>query len=274
MARKKQEEPDSIEGGWINTFADLMNLLLCFFVLLFSMSTVDAEKYEQIVKSFTQKIDIFDGGDKSVGEGAFVSSGTSQKISMEQFFNEFEESSSDPDQDKTTSDPTDEDGWEAKKQAELKSKTTDIYDDVSDRAADKKIQDEINVNMDEKYRYVQISLNGAILFDSGSDVIKQSAIDILSKVGDILKVYDKHMIKIEGHTDNVQISGGRFPNNMWLSAARATQVFDYFVSVKKLDPTTLEATGRSEYEPVSDNDTEKGRARNRRVEIKIYTEND
>lgn len=274
MARKKQEEPDSIEGGWINTFADLMNLLLCFFVLLFSMSTVDAEKYEQIVKSFTQKIDILEGGEKSVGDGAFVSSGTSQKISMEQYFNEFEESSSNPDQDKTTSDPTDEDGWEAKQQARRKDKATAIYDDISDKAADKKIQDEINVAMDEKYRYVQISLNGAILFDSGSDVIKQSAIDILSKVGDILKVYDKHMIKIEGHTDNVQISGGRFPNNMWLSAARATQVFDYFVSVKKLDPHTLEATGRSEYEPVSDNDTEKGRARNRRVEIKIYTEND
>ena len=61
MARKKREEPKSIEGGWINTFADLMNLLLCFFVLLFSMSTVDAEKYEQIVASFSEKINIFDG---------------------------------------------------------------------------------------------------------------------------------------------------------------------------------------------------------------------
>ena len=49
MARRKAEEPASIEGGWINTFADLMNLLLCFFVLLFSMSTVDADKYELFV---------------------------------------------------------------------------------------------------------------------------------------------------------------------------------------------------------------------------------
>ena len=59
MARKRQEEPDSIEGGWMNTFADLMNLLLCFFVLLFSMSTVDADKYEQIVASFSERINIF-----------------------------------------------------------------------------------------------------------------------------------------------------------------------------------------------------------------------
>ena len=117
-------------------------------------------------------------------------------------------------------------------------------------------------------------MNGAILFDSGSDEIKKQAVSLLGSVGDILKVYDKHMIKIEGHTDDVKISSGRFKNNMWLSTARATQVFDYFVNTKRLDPKTLEATGRSEYEPVAKNDTEKGRARNRRVEIKIYTENE
>lgn len=71
MARRKAEEPASIEGGWINTFADLMNLLLCFFVLLFSMSTVDADKYEQIVTSLSESIDIFSDGGNAVGEGAF-----------------------------------------------------------------------------------------------------------------------------------------------------------------------------------------------------------
>ncbi len=88
----------------------------------------------------------------------------------------------------------------------------------------------VNVNMDEQYQYVQISLNGAILFDSGSDEIKKSAVPLLSKVGDILKIYDDHMIKIEGHTDNVPISSSTFKNNMWLSTARATQVFEYFTN--------------------------------------------
>ena len=63
-----------------------------------------------------------------------------------------------------------------------------------------------------------------------------------------------------------------FKNNMWLSTARPTQVFEYFTEQKHLDPKTLETTGRSQYDPVADNKTEKGRARNRRVEIKIYTE--
>ena len=272
MARKRQEEPDSIEGGWINTFADLMNLLLCFFVLLFSMSTVDADKYEQIVASFSERINIFDGGGSAVGEGAFVSSGTSQKVTVEQFFNEFEENGSNPSQTEDSSELSEEKKYEQKKLEELKEKTEEIYTEVSEMAAEKDVQDMINVNMDEKYQYVQISLNGAILFDSGSDEIKTSALGVLSKVGDILKVYDRHLIKIEGHTDDVKISSTKFPNNMWLSTARATRVFEYFKDQKKLNPKTLEATGLSEYHPVATNDTEKGRAKNRRVEIKIYTE--
>ncbi len=271
MARKKKEEK-GFEASWMNTFADLMNLLLCFFVLLFSMSTVDADKYEQLVTSFSERIDIFDGGGKAVGEGAFISSGTSQKISMQQYFNEFENSGSNPSQDEDTSQMTEEQKWEKKMADELKQKTEEIFDEVTEKAASESIEDKINVNMDEQYQYVQISLNGAILFDSGSDQIKKSAIGVLSKVGDILKVYDDHMIKVEGHTDNVPISRGAFPNNMRLSTARAASVFEYFVDKKGLSPKTLEATGRSEYEPVAKNDTEKGRARNRRVEIKIYTD--
>lgn len=274
MARKKREEPKSIEGGWINTFADLMNLLLCFFVLLFSMSTVDADKYEQIVASFSEKINIFDGGGDAVGEGAFVSSGTSQKVSVEQYFNEFENSGEKTTADQDTSQKSDKDKFEDEILAALKQKTETIYDEVSGLASNKKIEDVINVNMDEEFQYVRISMNGAILFDSGSDEIKRSALDILSKVGDILKIYDAHQIKIEGHTDNVPISSGKFEDNMWLSTARATRVWQYFVNEKKLEPKTLEAAGKSKYDPVADNKTEEGRAKNRRVEIKIYTEND
>ncbi len=274
MARKKVEEPEKIEAGWMNTFADLMNLLLCFFVLLFSMSTVDADKYEQLVTSFSERINIFDGGGDAVGEGAFVSSGTSQKISMEQFFNEFENTGQDPQSQDDSSEITEEEKFKKKMAEEQRERTEELYEEVTGKAEKEDIQDLINVNVDEQFQYVQISLNGAILFDSGSDEIKSSAMEILSKVGDILKSYDDHNIKIEGHTDNVKISNGKFESNMWLSTARATRVFEYFTSKKKMDPTTLEATGRSEYDPVGNNNTEKGRARNRRVEIKIYTDKD
>lgn len=272
MARRKAEEPESVSGGWINTFADLMNLLLCFFVLLFSMSTVDADKYEELVTSMSESIDIFDGGGISVGDGAFVSSGTSQKISMEKYFNEFENSGEDETAEDDSSELSEEEQYKQKMAQQLKEKTEELYEEVNESATNKNVQDLVRVNMDEQYQYVQISLNGAILFDSGSDEIKKSALSLLSSVGDILKVYDDHMIKVEGHTDNVPISGGEFKNNMWLSTARATRVFEYFTTHKGLSPKTMETTGRSEYEPVAPNNTEKGRAKNRRVEIKIYTE--
>lgn len=290
MARKR-EEPQSPEGGWINTFADLMNLLLCFFVLLFSMSTVDADKYEQLVTSMTESINIFSGGGSAVGEGAFVSSGTDQMVAISNYFNEFEKSGEEDDEDKDqptpspgqqgTQSPDQQDVKitddikkmvESQEQNQLKKRTEKIYENIMEESRNRNVEDQISVNMDKKYQYVQISMNGALLFDSGAAEIKKSTMPLLNKVGDILKLYDSHLIKIEGHTDNVPISTGKYRNNMWLSTARATEVFEYLKEKKGLTPKSMEATGRSFYDKIASNDTEKGRARNRRVEIKIYTD--
>lgn len=289
MARKKQEEEKGIEAGWINTFADLMNLLLCFFVLLFSMSTVDADKYEQLVTSMTESINIFDKGGSSIGEGAFVSSGTDQLISVEQYFNEYENPGESKEVKEDASKRTDVEGnpqpndspdeepsnaeqqYQAKKAAEQKAKADELYGRVNDDANRQNDEDKININIDKDNQYVQISLNGALLFDTGEVDIKKSVLPLMSKVGDILKQYSTHRIKIEGHTDNVPISG-RYRNNMLLSTARANSVFEYLKDVKKISPKTMETSGFGEYKPVASNKTAKGRAQNRRVEIKIYTD--
>lgn len=293
MARRKREEEQRPAAGWMNTFADLMNLLLCFFVLLFSMSTVDADKYEQLVTSMTESINIFDGGGSAVGEGAFVSSGTDQLVSISEYFNEYKNSGEDPqtkeDQDTTENgdqnqqgnqsngdDPLNADEKEkekflAEQERELREKAEKLYGEVMDDASKQNVEDRINVNIDKNYQYVQISLNGALLFESGDVAIKKDMKPLMSKVGNILKRYEDHMIKIEGHTDNVPISG-KYDNNMLLSTARANTVFEYLVVQKKMDPAGIETSGRGEYDPVASNKTSKGRARNRRVEIKIYTD--
>ena len=290
MAREKKEEEGGVEGGWINTFADLMNLLLCFFVLLFSMSTVDADKYEALVTSMTERINIFNAGGSAVGEGAFVSSGTDQLVSISQYFGEFEESGedtqSDTNQDTTQDGNANTDGsqspgdkpedadvgkMEETMAARQKEAAEKLYGEVNAEAQKQNIEDQININIDENNQFVQISLNGALLFDSGDATIKKSMMPLMSKVGDILKRYESHMIKIEGHTDNVPISG-RYESNMLLSTARANSVFEYFVHTKKIKPESMETSGRGEYDPIANNKTAKGRAQNRRVEIKIYTD--
>lgn len=291
MARKKREEEQGISGGWINTFADLMNLLLCFFVLLFSMSTVDADKYEQLVTSMTESINIFKGGGKAIGEGAFVSSGTDQLVSISKYFKEFDNMGDDTqdkegkntnqessdgqqgessDSEKQDENKTAEEMYEAKKAEEQKAAAESLYGEVTGSAQAKNIEDEININIDKQNQYVQISLNGALLFETGDVAIKKSMRPLMSKVGDMLRQFKTHRIKIEGHTDNVPISG-KFSSNMMLSTARANTVFEYLKDKKKIPPESMEISGYGEFAPVASNKTAKGRAQNRRVEIKIYT---
>ena len=97
---------------------------------------------------------------------------------------------------------------------------------------------------------------------------------ILSRVGTILKSYSNRRIKIEGHTDNVPIKNSEYGSSLWLSTARATKVLEYLIDKKHLNDKNLEASGRGDVDPVASNGTAAGRAKNRRVEIKIYTDSE
>ena len=268
MARKKKESGGGGGGSpaWMATFSDLMNLLLCFFVLLFAFSSPDAQKFAEISASFKNNFSIFNGGAQAIGQGKLVSQGASQLDKMSEYFSESQLMYKEE-----TGKDTEEEFEEQQKQ-EQKEATENLYEEVVEATEEKNLQDSISVAMDENYQYVRILLNGAVLFDSGSAEIKKESVGIVDKIGDILKTYDKHLIKIEGHTDNVPMSSKKYESNMWLSTARATKVFEYLVNKKGLSPKTLEASGRGEYEPLASNDTREGRAKNRRVEIKIYTE--
>ena len=78
MAKRKQEDPPKGSPAWMNTFSDLMNLLLCFFVLLFSMSTVDAEQFELVAASLSNSFSILPAGGAAIGDGTLIANGISQ----------------------------------------------------------------------------------------------------------------------------------------------------------------------------------------------------
>ncbi len=115
-----------------------------------------------------------------------------------------------------------------------------------------------------------VNLVDKILFDSGRAEIKGDGTKVLDKVASVLNgVADKN-IRIEGHTDNVPISGAltsKYASNWELSTARATSVARYLQDQDKVDPTRLVAAGYGEYHPIASNDTAEGRAQNRRIEI-------
>lgn len=268
MAKEKQEEEIKTDG-WKDTFSDLMNLLLCFFVLLYSMSNVDEVKYAELVASLSNSFSVFSGGQSSIGEGSLISSGATQLSNLDQYYTDMGKASD----SQTETDPESE--YERQKQQKKQQTTEEIYSDVVESAENSRVADAIDIKMDtEGYNYVMISLSGGILFESGSAEIQEGAKGILSRVAGILKPYEKQKrrIKIEGHTDDIPIRNSNYKSNRWLSTARATTVLEYLQSKMHSKGEYLEASGRGELDPIASNKTASGRAKNRRVEIKIYTD--
>ncbi len=262
--KKKQEEGSKGSPAWMATFSDLMNLLLCFFVLLFSMSSVDADKWEQVVESMNSSFGIFEGGYESIGDGLLISAGTSQLNNLSEYYN-------------TMGDRSESEGEEIIEKSleeQLKDanmeETSAMYDKLSEKLENENLEDYIDLTMDPNGRYIEMTISGTFLFDSGKADIKTDALPILSKLGDVLMKYNEYLIEIIGHTDNVPMTSKTFSDNDILSSARAISAKNYFVSVKGLDVTTMKWSGKGEYEPVASNATAEGRARNRRIEIRVY----
>lgn len=180
---------------------------------------------------------------------------------------------------------------EARQQvAELRIKNSKLNDDISEiqRIKEQKVKEvsgtyeQLLTNMKSEIAKGQVTISelkgkltvnmeAAILFDSGSAEVKTEGLDILNKMVETLKNVGDKAIRIEGHTDVVQITGGlarTFPTNWELSAARAINVTK-FLQQQGIDPRNLSAAAFAEYKPVADNATKEGRAKNRRIEITL-----
>ena len=111
-----------------------------------------------------------------------------------------------------------------------------------------------------------------LFFDSGRADLKDTGKEVLKKVGEAVKGYSDKVIRVVGHTDNVQIKTKTFPSNWELSVARATTVVRYLQETG-IPPDRMVASGRAEYQPVAENDTPDGRKKNRRIEITLIDKN-
>ena len=265
MAKRKPEEPKKGAPAWQCTFGDLMNLLLCFFVLLFSMSTVDAQKFEMIAASFSETFSIFDAGATAIGDGVLISNGVSQLNELEQYINSTGKTA---ESDSEVNEMDEFEAMAAQMEAAKMAASEELAEKVQEAVSESSMDKDIDITFTSQY--VQLTLKGSILFDSGKSELKQEAMPIVHKVGMILERYAESTIEVEGHTDNVPINTAKYPSNDVLSSYRALSMFEYLVQNTSLDPAKLKHSGRGEYMPVADNSTPEGRAKNRRIEIKIY----
>ena len=272
MSKRKKPEESGPKGApeWQTTFSDLMNLLLCFFILLFSMSSIDAAKFEEVAQSLSASFSIFDDGAPAITEGSLVSSGVSQLNQLASY-----QQSMGTNQDEKNEDIISDE--------ELIDKYEGMQSEATEELGDK-VEEDLNnegllsgdyegyIDMEITSQYVTLTLNGAVLFDSGYATLKNQSLEFLDKLGDVLKRYGNHDIEVMGFTDSVPVrASSKYNDNMELSQARAYSVYKYLVTEKGMSEEKLECSGRGEQEPIASNDTEEGRAMNRRVEIRIYS---
>lgn len=272
MAKRKEDAPPAGAPAWMATFSDLMNLLLCFFVMLFAMSNIEEDKLAAFVAAMNNTFNIFDGGSTAIGDGMLVSNGVSQLNELDKYINstgKTADSETDGEQfeDFDLSDISQEQIEQFLEEKQLQA-NEELSEMVGEALAENRLGDEVDVSFTAQY--VQLSMNGALLFDSGRAELKEDAKQVLRKLGGVLERYGNGIIEIEGHTDNVPMTSGRYADNEELSSARALAVFYFLREETLLDPVNLKHAGMGERVPVADNSTPEGRALNRRVEIKIY----
>ena len=302
MAKRREKPAEEGSPAWMSTFSDLMNLLLCFFVLLYASSNVDEEKIQRIMASFNQaSFSVLESGSVSLDEGQIVSGGVTQLPGIESILEYIgvssevkgnnqdlsatgaddgqSDSSDQPDSVQPNTEETIVDNQTTElSQEELKAQveqqgekqSAQMYDEISEKVESYKIED--NVSLDYNSQYVSLDLNGALLFEEGQADIRDDAADFMKKITSILKRYQDCIVEVEGHTDNVPIHNSNYQSNRYLSTARATKVYEYITDNTDFPDQNLKVAGYGESRPVASNDSEEGRSKNRRVTIKIYNQ--
>lgn len=240
----------------MTTYSDMVTLLLTFFIMLFSMATIDKNKFTDIAKSLSNSL-----MNLSTGESILDSSGKS--IITVDFVNPSDKNL--PEQKEKYIESAEEMVIDAQRQ--IHNMEMDIAKDEIRQAVEAQGIGE-KVEIVEEKDYILVRLESEVFFDSGSADIRPGGFLVLQQFAEILRNIDNEIL-VSGHTDNVPINTPLYKSNWELSTARATTVVRYFTETLGLDPMKFTATGNGEFRPIEDNNTAEGRQRNRRIEIMI-----
>lgn len=260
----EDDAPSSGTPAWVVTFADLMSLLMCFFVLLLSFSEMDAAKFKQIAGALSQAFGV--QRDVPVMD---VPMGTSA------VFDTFSPGTPDPTvldsvrQQSTTRDPTLETNTSKSAVEALAHTDATELTEATVAALCEALDDEIKsgrLQREEEPRRIVLRVEENGSFESGSADVTPAFDTLLAKMSGVLARVPG-TLTIEGHTDDIPIRTARFTSNWDLSASRAASVANVLLRHAPIDPTRLRVQGHAETRPRQPNASTEQRARNRRVEL-------
>ncbi|VVN45727.1 Motility protein B [Pseudomonas fluorescens] len=243
MARRRQPEETVNRERWLVSYADFITLLFALFVVMYSISSVNEGKYKVISQAL---IGVFADSDRAlqpipVGDERPKTVTPAKPLvkDSEQIDAGIAQAASDP----------------------LKS----IADDISAAFGDLISSDRMTVRGNELW--VEIELNSSLLFGSGDAMPSDIAFNIIDKIAAILKPFD-NPIHVEGFTDDRPIRTAQYPTNWELSSARSASIVR-MLAMQGVNPGRLASVGYGEFQPVANNATAEGRARNRRVVLVV-----
>ncbi len=223
---------DDEQASWLVTYADLVTLLLVFFVLLYSLSSFKQEKFKSAISSIKQQLSS-NAPLTGISDLIEIEDSTKSKISIEDITG-------------------------------LRIRQNAMVENINDFI--NKTHQSKNISVQTLNNKIIITITGRILFNSGSASLNQNALPVLDEIAALVFKYPEYVINIKGHTDDVPIATKQFPSNWELSAIRATTVLKYLIK-KGVKPDRLTATGYGDVMPLVPNTSAENRAINRRVEF-------
>lgn len=250
--RRRGEFEGENSDRWLMTYADLITLLLAFFVIMYAMSKVDSKKFEQMSEKLKGE---FNSSDviPSVGTtdlGAGVLKVGRLKIVAQRL----ESPSFGPVKHRVSLGP---------------ATNIPLSSGFHEQPAGDSSANQYSLEMNERGLIIHV-LESA-LFASGQADLQPGALTLLDKIAAEIRDLP-NQIRVEGHTDSIPMRSYKFPSNWELSSARATAVVRYFVDRHEFSPERVSALGFGEFRPLTSNDTPEGRSQNRRVDIVILTD--
>ncbi|MBD9416546.1 flagellar motor protein MotD [Pseudomonas sp. PDM16] len=243
MARRRNNEEHENHERWLVSYADFITLLFAFFVVMYSISSINEGKYKVLSESLVGVFSEPERAIKPIPIGDEKPRTTDPDRSMIEDNPNSATASDDP-----TVDPL-----------------TQIASSMREAFGDLIASEQLTVRGNELW--VEIELNSSLLFPSGDAVPNDTAFELIEKVAKILSPYE-NPIHVEGFTDNLPISTSQYPSNWELSAARAASIVR-MLAMDGVNPGRLAAVGYGEFQPVADNATADGRSRNRRVVLVV-----